>query len=144
MAAPPKSIFDTLAAPPAAAHLGWQLVEIDPARGWIKVRFQPKPEFLNPAGFVQGGFIVAMMDDTMGPAVLAHTDGKKLTSSIDLHAHFLRPVRLGPVTVEAEVTGMGARVAFIEAKLFDERGKLCARATSSASLSDYDGGRAGQ
>jgi uncharacterized protein (TIGR00369 family) len=124
--------------PPAAAHLGWELLEIDAPRGWIKIGFQPKAEFLNPAGFVQGGFIVAMLDDSMGPAVLAHTEGKRLTSSIDLHAHFLRPVRLGPVTVEAQVTGMGQNVAFMESKLFDSRGKLCARATSSASLINYD------
>lgn len=133
----PASIFDHLDAPACAGHLGWQLLEIDPAKGSIKVQFSPRPEFLNPAGYVQGGFIVAMMDDAMGPAVLAHTEGKKLTSSIDIHAHFLRPVRLGPVVVEAQVTRLGQQVAFIEAKLFDHQGKLCARATSSASLSTY-------
>lgn len=133
---PPQSIFDQMKAPPAAAHLGWELVDIDAPRGWIKVRFQPKPDFLNPAGFVQGGFLIAMMDDAMGPAVVAHSEGKRYTSSIDIHAHFLRPVRLGPVTVEAEITRMGTQIAFLEAKLFDLKGKLCARATSSASLSD--------
>jgi uncharacterized protein (TIGR00369 family) len=138
MAQPPASIFDHLTAPACAVHLGWQLLEIDPAKGSIKVQFAPKPEFLNPAGYVQGGFIVAMMDDTMGPAVLAHTEGRKLTSSIDIHAHFLRPVRLGPVVVDAHVTRLGQQVAFIEAKLYDHQGKLCARATSSASLSAYD------
>jgi uncharacterized protein (TIGR00369 family) len=110
MAQPPASIFDHLTAPACAVHLGWQLLEIDPAKGSIKVQFAPKPEFLNPAGYVQGGFIVAMMDDTMGPAVLAHTEGRKLTSSIDIHAHFLRPVRLGPVVVDAHVIGPAGRV----------------------------------
>jgi uncharacterized protein (TIGR00369 family) len=135
----PASIFDRLEMPPAAALLGWELIEIDPPRGTIKVRFQAKPEFLNPAGYVQGGILVAMMDDTMGPAVLAHTEGKRLTSSIDIHSHFLRPVRQGVVTVEAEVTRLGTHIAFIEAKLYDHQGKLCARATSSASLSDFKG-----
>lgn len=139
---PPKSIFDGLKAPPAAAHLGWELVDIDAPRGWIKVRFQPKQDFLNPAGFVQGGFLVAMMDDTMGPAVVAHSEGKRYTSSIDIHAHFLRPVPLGPVTVEAEITRMGTQIAFLEAKLYDLKDKLCARATSSASLSNMDFARA--
>lgn len=138
MAQAPASIFDTFEAPPCGIHLGWQLLEIDPPKGSIKVQFAPKPEFLNPAGFVQGGFVIAMMDDAMGPAVFAHTEGAKLTSSIDIHAHFLRPVRLGPVVVEAQVTRLGQQIAFIEAKLYDHQGKLCARATSSASLATYD------
>lgn len=130
------TIFDRLEAPPAAKHLGWELVSVDAEAGRMRNRFRPRPEFLNPAGFVQGGFLVAMMDDTMGPTVVAHTHGRLFTSSIDIHAHFLRPVRLGPIEVEAEITRLGKQVAFLEAKLFDLDGKLCARATSSASLSE--------
>lgn len=130
------TIFERLDAPPAAKHLGWELVSVDPEAGRMRNRFHRKAEFLNPAGFVQGGFLVAMMDDTMGPTVVAHTNGRLFTASIDIHAHFLRPVRLGPVEVEAEITRLGKQVAFLEAKLFDFEGKLCARATSSASLSE--------
>src|SRR5581483_6392636 len=54
--------------PPVARLLGWTLVSVDPARGEIRVRFEAKPDFLNPAGTVQGGILTAMLDDTMGPA----------------------------------------------------------------------------
>jgi len=128
---------DSPAAPAAAKHLGFEFQDADTARGWIKIKFNPKPEFLNPAGVIQGGFLMAMLDDTMGPAVLVKSGGKYMSSSIDLHAHYLRPVRLGPVFCEAEVTQLGRSVAYLESKLFDERGRLCVRATSSAMLMKF-------
>ena len=36
-----------------------------------RVQFEDKQEFLNPIGNVQGGFICAMLDDTLGPALVA-------------------------------------------------------------------------
>jgi acyl-coenzyme A thioesterase PaaI-like protein len=58
-------------APPAAQTLGWQLEEIDPDAGTAQIRFDARVEFTNPVGAVQGGFLAAMLDDTMGPALVA-------------------------------------------------------------------------
>jgi hypothetical protein len=55
------------APPPAAELLGFKLVEIDPDAGTIEVGFTATEQFLNPAGTVQGGFLAAMLDDTLGP-----------------------------------------------------------------------------
>lgn len=136
----PQAFFsDQRSAPPIASLLGWQLVDCDQEKGWIKVNFTPKPEFLNPAGFVQGGMLVAMLDDTIGPAVIVRSGGQAYASTIDLHTHFMRPVKLGPITTEATVTRLGKSVAFIEASLFDADERLCARATSSASVGPMPG-----
>jgi acyl-coenzyme A thioesterase PaaI-like protein len=55
--------------PPAAAVLlGWRLVSVDPEAETIEVAFTATERFLNPAGDVQGGFLAAMLDDTLGPA----------------------------------------------------------------------------
>ncbi|MEZ6001919.1 PaaI family thioesterase [Hyphomonas sp.] len=141
MAFDPVSFFGNPAnAPPIAALLGWKLLEFDADKGWIKVGFEPKPDFLNPAGLVQGGMLVAMLDDTVGPAVIVASNGQAYTTTIDLHTHFLRPVKLGPITTEATVTRLGRSVAFTEARLFDSEGRLCARATSSASVGPMPGG----
>ena len=137
MAFDPVSFFGNPAnAPPVAALLGWKLLEFDTDKGWIKVGFEPKPDFLNPAGLVQGG----MLDDTVGPAVIVASSGQAYTTTIDLHTHFLRPVKLGPITTEATVTRLGRSVAFTEARLFDSEGRLCARAASSASVGPMPGG----
>jgi acyl-coenzyme A thioesterase PaaI-like protein len=57
--------------PPVADLLGWQLESIDPSEGTIRVRFQARQEFTNPLGNIQGGILAAMLDDTMGPALVA-------------------------------------------------------------------------
>jgi uncharacterized protein (TIGR00369 family) len=132
----PRKFFSNDRAPPAPRHLGWRLIDFDLERGWIKLGFEPKKEFLNLSGNVQGGFITAMLDDTVGPAVVLKTRGTKGISTIDLHAHFLRPLPLGDVIAEGEVTRLGKSIAFTEGKLFDAQGNLCARATSSAMLVD--------
>ncbi len=106
----------------------------DVARGSVELGFTAKPEFLNLGGVVQGGFVCAMLDDGLGFSVIVKTEGKYRAPSIDLHTHFLRPLRLGPVRVEARVTKIGKRLAYTEASLFDQDNILCARATSSGML----------
>jgi len=102
--------FATLPVPPCAALLGWRLVAHERARGWIRVGFEGRQEFLNPAGFVQGGILTAMLDDTMGPAVFLKSDGKLYTSTIDLHVSFLAPATPGPLVAEASVLQLGQTI----------------------------------
>ena len=59
------------APPPSAALLGWELVAVDPEAGTIEVAFTATEQFLNPIGVIQGGLLAAMLDDTMGPALVA-------------------------------------------------------------------------
>ena len=87
---------------------------------------------LNTRGTVQGGFVVAMLDDTMGRALASMTEGQVVPSSIDLNASFVRPVKPGTLICRGRVINRGRSVVFLEAELFDAEGKLLARATSSA------------
>src|SRR5450759_1203593 len=75
--------------PPCSQLLGWRLLDHDESRGWIKVGFVGAAEFLNPAGRVQGGILAAMLDDTMGPAVLVKSGGALYPSSIDMNISYL-------------------------------------------------------
>jgi uncharacterized protein (TIGR00369 family) len=126
------SVFGRLPAPPAAETLGWELVAEDPAAGTIEIAFHPGHAFLNPHGTVQGGFVAAMLDDTMGPALVSMTDGASIPSSIDMNVSFIRPVHPGRVIGKGRVVRLGRTLAFLEAELFDEAGELLARATSTA------------
>ncbi len=131
------TIFDALPIPPAARLLGWKLIAVDPQAGTIDVEFSARTEFTNPSGFVQGGFIAAMLDDTLGPAAFAMTGGKRMTTTIELHIHYVRPVRPGRVTTQARVINLGATIAFLAGELYDAEGRLAATATASAILTDY-------
>jgi uncharacterized protein (TIGR00369 family) len=125
-------IFDQFPKPPCAELLGWHLIDADQGAGWIKIGFEARPEFRNPAGFVQGGFLAAMLDDTMGPAVLMKSNGRAYTATIDLRVSYLAPARIGAFVCEARVVQLGKTIAFAEAKLMDANGTLVATATTSA------------
>src|ERR1044072_5450714 len=126
--------FDNFTAPPSSRLLGWHLLDARPRDGWIRIGFDGKPGFCNPAGFVQGGRLPAMLGDTMGPAVFAMTEGRLYTATITMTVNFLSPAKPGPITGEAKVTQLGKTVAFVEGRLTAEDGTLLATATSSARL----------
>ncbi len=130
--------LDTLPRPPCAKLLGWNVLDARPAEGWIRIGFEPKPEFLNPAGFIQGGFVAAMLDDTMGPAVFTHTRGALYTATIDMSVSFLAPARLGPLIGEGQVIQLGKTVGFVEARLTDADGTWLARASASVRLVPFE------
>jgi uncharacterized protein (TIGR00369 family) len=129
-----QTILDRIPMPPCARLLGWHLMAHDAERGWLRVGFDGKPEFCNPAGFIQGGILTAMLDDTMGPAAVLASGGKLYTSTIDLHVSFLAPARPGPLYGEAKVIQLGKTVGFIEGRLLDVADQVLARATTSARL----------
>jgi uncharacterized protein (TIGR00369 family) len=126
--------LDRLEAPPSSRLLGWHLLDARPAEGWIRIGFDGKREFCNPAGFIQGGILGAMLDDTMGPAVFVMTDGRLYTATITVTVNFLAPAKPGPITGEATVTQLGKTVAFVEGRLMAGDGSLLATATTSTRL----------
>ena len=131
---PVSTALDGLPRPPCAELLGWDVVDARPADGWIRIRFEGRPEFLNPAGYIQGGFLAAMLDDTMGPAMFVYAEGRLFTPTIEMHVSFLSPARPGPIYGEGQVVQAGKSIAFLEGKLTDLSGAVLARATASARL----------
>jgi uncharacterized protein (TIGR00369 family) len=128
------TVFDHFTAPPSSKLLGWHLIDARPKDGWIRIGFDGKRDFCNPAGFVQGGILSAMLDDTMGPAVFVMTDGKLYTATITMTVNFLAPAKPGPLIGEANVTQLGKTIAFAEGKLMAEDGRVLATATTSLRL----------
>jgi uncharacterized protein (TIGR00369 family) len=114
--------------------LGFQLIELDVKAGTARVQFEGKPEFANPTGYIQGGLQSAMLDDVMGMIGMLKVGPKAMASTIDLHVHFLRPVRQGKIEVAARITNKGPTVMFAEADLFDSRGKVSAKATCALAI----------
>src|SRR5215467_3638968 len=129
-----KTALDRVTPPPSAKLLGWHLLDARPAEGWIRVGFDGKPEFCNPAGFVQGGMLAAMLDDTMGPAVFVMTGGRLYTATITMTVNFLAPAIPGPIVGEATVTQLGKTIAFVEGRLTGNTGALLATASTSVRL----------
>ena len=131
-----KTALDDITMPPVAKLLGWRVLDARPEDGWLKLGFDGKPDFCNPAGFIQGGILTSMLDDTMGPAVLVMTDGKFYTTTVSLTVNFLASAKPGPIIGEAKVTQLGKTIAFVEGRLTAEDGTLLATATAVERLLD--------
>ena len=133
------SIFDEFPTPPCAKTLGWRLLSADEQTGEVRVQFEGRREFCNPGGNVQGGFIAAMLDDTLGPTVLVKTGGAQYCATIDLRVSFLAPARPGRLVGEGRIVKMGRSIAFLEGRLLDGDGAVVATASASARVVPTDG-----
>jgi uncharacterized protein (TIGR00369 family) len=120
--------------PPAAVLLGWKLVEVDPDAGTIEVAFTATEQFLNPAGDVQGGFLAAMLDDTLGPALVATLGEGEWAPTVDLQVQFLRPAKPGALYGRGRVVRRGRDIAFLAGDLRAEGGQVVATATATAAV----------
>lgn len=132
----PSFYFTPENLPPSAVLLGAKFLSYDSDTTLIKFSWAPKPEFTNPSGNVQGGFITAILDDTFGPLVPIVSQGKSFAQSVDIHTHYLRPVPCEPLTSVGEMIKMGRRMAFVRASLYDGQGRECAVANASMIVGD--------
>ena len=123
--------------PPAAALLGWKALELEP--GHVRVRYTARPEFGNPQGAIQGGFLAAMLDDAMGPALVTLLAADQFAPTIEIKVNFIRPARPGPIVAEGRVVHRTRSFAFLEGTLSTEDGDLIATGTATARISGGPG-----
>lgn len=120
--------------PASARLLGWQLEEVDPDAGTISVRYDVRRDFLNTMGNVQGGFIAAMLDEAMGPALIATLPPGQFAPTLEMKVSYLEPVGVGPVWAHGRIVKRGSTTAFVEGELVDEAGTVLARASATARI----------
>lgn len=118
--------------PPTAQLLGMKLLEVDSVAGRVRMSFEAKAEFCNPMGSVQGGIIVAMLDDAAAFAAIVKAGERIVVPSIEMKASFFGAAHAGTLYAEGRCIKLGKRVAFMEADLTDSDGKLLARLTTSS------------
>ena len=126
---------------PANCELTLGMTCVDKAQpGRTVWRMRADERFANPAGIVQGGFVGAMADSAMGSAALTYAKGagrKVFASNVEMKTSFLSPARVGTMLeCTAVVVSGGARVAFAEAEVVDDDGRVVARASSTYLFSE--------
>ena len=117
--------------PKCAETLGISIKQVDAEAGTIEVEFQGKPEFTNPAGNIQGGFLAAMLDDTMGPALASTLAKGEFAPTLNLNVSFARAAKVGAIQGRGRVLKRGKEVCFLAAELHQD-GELVASATATA------------
>jgi uncharacterized protein (TIGR00369 family) len=132
---------------PPNSDLTLGMVCVDKAApGRCTWRMRADERFANPAGIMQGGFIGAFADSSMGAAAVTNVgDRRVFCSNAEFKVSFLAAVQPGSeLTCRAEVVSGGRRVAFVEASVTarapgeDGEGRLVARATSTYIYKDRD------
>jgi uncharacterized protein (TIGR00369 family) len=123
--------------PPAAAVLGWVVDAVDPETGTIEVGFTAREDFLNLAGNVQGGFLAAMLDATLGPALALTLSEREWAPTISLNVQFVRPAKPGKLGGRGRVVRRGRDIAFLAGELIDGE-NVIATATASAIIRHRD------
>ena len=99
-------------------------------RKLLRTAFPVPEEYSNPAGFLQGGYITALLDDTFGP--LSYLAAGRPAVTLNLSTTFLRPVPVSEeyLIVEAEVVSRGRTVLTMSGRVENSRGRLVTTATS--------------
>jgi uncharacterized protein (TIGR00369 family) len=88
----------------------------------------------NPMGRVHGGVIAALADAAMGIAFGRTLDHNQDFSTIDLHIHFMRPVRGELLTATGTMTQRGLRIGYVTCQIVDDRGKIVAAGSCSCTV----------
>ena len=119
--------------PPSARLLNWRFVRLDEA-GVLHCAFEAPEAFLNPAGFVQGGILAAMLDEAMSPVIAATSREAVLAQTLEMKTSYLRGARLGTILGEGRMLHLGREIVFLEGRLLDPDGNIIAAATATARL----------
>lgn len=99
--------------------------------GSITAEFDVRADQCNHAGVLHGGIISTMLDEIMGMTLIT-VQIDHLYVTINLHVDFLFGAKAGEkVTVTSEVYRVGKKIANLEAKMYNQEGKIVAKGTSN-------------
>lgn len=127
-------------APPPIAML-MRMRPTAAGHGTATFECEPDESHYNPIGTVHGGLVCTLLDSVIGCAVHTTLGIGQGYTSVDIAVSYLRPVRAdtGTLTAVATVTKSGSRIAFAEARVVDEAGRLMATATSTCLVFPLEG-----
>lgn len=119
--------------PRGSTLIGFEIIALSQSERWAEAHFAAREEFCNPMGQIQGGFLVAMLDDIMSVAGGVSTGMTHVMPTLEMKTSFLRPALPGPpLRGIGRVLKWGKTIAFTEGELFDHEGRLLAKATATA------------
>ena len=108
--------------------LGFDITKFE--NGESVILYTPKPEHTNSFDVAHGGVVMTLLDVTMATAARSvQTEAGVVT--IEMKTTFMRPSPLSLLTAKGKLIHRTATMAFAEASIYDEAGKVCASATGT-------------
>ena len=119
--------------PTGSQTLGFRLVAVSQEARSVEVSFEAKAELLlNPMKQIQGGYLCAMLDECMSVACMVASGMTHVAPTVEMKTSFFRPGQPGTLRGVGRVVKWGKTIAFTEGELFDDQGRLLAKATGTA------------
>jgi uncharacterized protein (TIGR00369 family) len=116
----------------ASAFHGWAGLELVSVEvGVVEVALPVQAHHLNPGGILHGGLIATLADTAIGLAVRSALPADQTHVTAQLDVHFLERVDQGTVRASGRAVRVGGRMAYGEADVRDEAGRLLARASGT-------------
>ena len=112
--------------------LGLRCVEkTEPGRTIWEMRADER--FANPGGVIQGGFLSAMLDSSMGASAVTSLNGRRArVANAEMKVSFYRSAKVGSLlTCEAVAIESGSTVLFVEGTITDDEQRVIAKASST-------------
>jgi uncharacterized protein (TIGR00369 family) len=126
--------FARLRIPDCARTLGIEVLSFDRRTSEVVVAALGRDEFRNPMGAIQGGFLCAMLDDTMALAALFASNLQSVVPTLEMKASFFAPAQPGTIKGVGRVAKLGKTIAFLEGELYSPEGEVLAKASATARL----------
>lgn len=119
--------------PPCFDEMKGEYMAFDEIGRALVARFPVEARYQNPLGFMQGGFMTAAIDNTLGP--LAYLVAPP-SVTLHLSTQFLRPVPPGTahITVHGRIDEMTKSYLFLSARVLDPRDRVLAIAQATCQI----------
>ena len=114
---------------PIAKFIGWTMTAIAPGRSTMEMDVDER--FANPMGTLHGGVLCDLSDAAMGIAYASELERGESFTTLELKINFMKPIWRAHLRAEGKVVKRGRTVGLVECDVFDDKGALVARATST-------------
>ena len=117
---------------PFLDFMGIRLTEM--GDGYARFRMTIRPEYLQGAGSVQGGLIVAMADEAIAHAMMTQLSPDEALTTIELKSNFLAGVQSGELIATATVFKKGQSLIIGDCLVTDDKDKNICRVSATFML----------
>jgi uncharacterized protein (TIGR00369 family) len=114
---------------PIAELIGWTMTAVAPGRATMELDVDER--LANPMGTLHGGVLCDLSDAAMGIAYATELERGESFTTLELKINFMKPVWRAHLRAEGKVVKRGRTVGLVECDVFDEKGSLVARASST-------------
>jgi uncharacterized protein (TIGR00369 family) len=119
--------------PPCFEEMKGEYTSFEEELRILVARFPVEPRYQNPLGHMQGGFLAAAIDNTLGP--LSYLVAPP-SVTLQLATQFLRPVAPDTphILVHGKVDEMTKSYLYLSARVLDPNGRMLAIAQASCQI----------